>query len=176
MTEIAVHTNILCSSEFSLAIALTVFVALTAILTVLLIFLAVSKNFRAVFFREKQHKKSRAGKVRDNIGSNKAAAVDTVPVPAPKKTSARKASASDEPEYLSAIPTVPLGGAPVAVPQKPKAKRSTADDEKSLPAQSSGNAYVTRTITITRARSTDKKSEKSPAKTDRSTAADKRKN
>lgn len=166
------HINgTMVASEFSLAIALTVFIIITVILAALLISLAASKNFRAVFFREKQQKKKSAKKP----ASSEPAQVQpqevgtVVEQPKPRKAATRK-SAESTPDYLDAIPTVPLGGVPIDSPTPAPAPRGNRARSGSpvrtveIPsANEQGGTYTTRSITITRARSakpTDGKSDK----------------
>lgn len=165
MSNILIQNNMLCASEFALAIALTVFVIITVILTLLLIFLAASKNFRTVFFHEKQQKKKSSRKQTQAPALSEPSepgvpSIDTIPIePAPRtrKPAARRSDAA--PEYLSAIPTVPLGGIPAPTQPSPRpraSRRAVAEDAvNDLQAQeSNGSTYTTRSITITRARST----------------------
>lgn len=146
--------NLMSASVFSLAIALTVFVVITVILLVLLIALSASKNFRTVFFREKQ-KKSKKRK------TDKAALSEPREVSEPKATEPKSTRSSAahrrggaEPEYLSAIPTVPLGGIPQAQPT-PTGRRSNARMRTEFEAieEQPRATYTTRSVTITRARS-----------------------
>lgn len=161
MGNIIIQKNMLCASEFALAIALTVFILITVILTLLLIFLAASKNFRAVFFREK-HQKKKSGKKQTRapaFSEPETQGVDTIPLePAPKTRKAATKRSESAPEYLNAIPTVPLGGipAPTQPAQRPRASRRVIADDSADDHQaqaSNGSTYTTRSITITRARS-----------------------
>ncbi|MDE5562277.1 MAG: hypothetical protein K2J01_01870 [Clostridiales bacterium] len=156
------NVNILCANEFALAIALTVFILLTVILSVLLIFLAASKNFRAVFFREKSSRKKKSAKKQPSAVSEPApvmphGGVDTIPIDPPKaarRTGTRKTAEDDVPEFLNAIPTVPLGGFPQAAPTprggKGRQSSMRMTDISDYPEQ--GGTYVARSVTITRAR------------------------
>ena len=155
------NVNILCASEFALAIALTVFILLTVILAVLLISLAASKNFRTVFFREKAHKKKSTKKqqaVSEPAPVMPHGGVDTIPIDPPKaarRTATRKTADNDgTPEFLNAIPTVPLGGFPQAAPtpRGGKAKSSGMRVAEIPDTIEQGGAYTPRSITITRAR------------------------
>lgn len=162
MNKILIQNSMLCANEFALAIALTVFILITVILALLLIFLAASKNFRTVFFREKPQKKKSSKKHTQNtaVSEPMSQGVDTIPIepvstPKPRKAATRRADAA--PEYLNAIPTVPLGGIPVPnqPSPRPRGRRAVAEDAVSEAiAQESGSTYTTRSITITRARST----------------------
>ena len=153
------NVNIICASEFALAIALTVFILLTVILSVLLIFLAASKNFRSVFFREKSRKKKSAKKQQavSEPAQAMVGGVDTIPIDppkAPRRAPTRKSAENDVPEFLNAIPTVPLGGFPQATPtpRGGKARQSMRmTDISDFPEQ--GGTYTARSVTITRARS-----------------------
>lgn len=177
MSKTGIQLNILCANEFSLIIALTVFVMLTVILALMLIFLAASKNFRTVFFREKPKKKKRSAKkqhsepepTQPQTQPQSLQAVDTIPIEdlRPKRVATRRNSAAATPEYLNAIPTVPLGGAPVApAPAKSSRRAKAADVEDAQTPQESGSTYVTRSITITRARSSSATTRKSNASPD----------
>ncbi|MDE5592531.1 MAG: hypothetical protein K2I75_01205 [Clostridiales bacterium] len=155
------NVNILCANEFALAIALTVFILLTVILSVLLIFLAASKNFRAVFFREKSRKKKSTKKqqsVSEPAPVMPHGGVDTIPIDPPKaarRTPTRKTAENDgTPEFLNAIPTVPLGGFPQAAPTPRGGKARQSMRIAEIPNDTEqGGAYVARSVTITRARS-----------------------
>lgn len=168
------NLSILCASEFALAIALTVFILLTVILSVLLISLAASKNFRAVFFREKSSRKKKSAKKQSAAVSEPAptipqGGVDTIPIDPPKarRTPARKTAENDgTPEFLNAIPTVPLGGFPQATPA-PRGKGRQNMRLAEIPDSEQGGTYTVSPVTITRARpSTAVKSDKA-TKTDK---------
>lgn len=187
------NVNIICASEFALAIALTVFILLTVILSVLLIFLAASKNFRSVFFREKSRKKKSTKKQPAAVSEPAPAlphgGVDTIPIDPPKaarRTSARKTAEDDgTPEFLNAIPTVPLGGFPQAAPtpRGGKARQSMRMNDISDFSEQ-GGTYTPRSITITRAqpytpakqsdKSAKDKTDKPEAKTARTPKRDKK--
>lgn len=169
MTAKSIHIRILCASEFSLAIALTVFVALTVILATLLIALGVSKNFRAVFFGETKKKKKSAKKQPTEKPSEPDAqqrqTVSTDTQDRPRRTPARRSKASNEPEYLDAIPTVPLIAVPTqqASPAQRPARGSRIKTEQTngVPTAAarsaeSGSSYTPRSITITRARTSSR--------------------
>ncbi|MDE6618626.1 MAG: hypothetical protein K2K13_06350 [Clostridiales bacterium] len=154
------NVNILCANEFALAIALTVFILLTAILTLLLTALAASKNFRAVFFREKSSRKKKSAKKQPAAVSEPTpvmphGGVDTIPIDPPKaarRTGTRKTAEDDVPEFLNAIPTVPLGGFPQAAPT-PRGKGRQSMRIAEIPDETEdGGTYVARSVTITRAR------------------------
>ncbi|MDE7165263.1 MAG: hypothetical protein K2O04_07585 [Clostridiales bacterium] len=162
MNKTIIQNSMLCANEFALAIALTVFVLITVILAVLLIFLAASKNFRTVFFREKPQKKKSSKKQTQTAALSEPSyqGVDTVPIePAPKTGKVASRRSIPEPDYLNAIPTVPLGGIPAPTAkaaQRPRtSRRAVADDAMAETIeQEGGSTYTTRLITITRARST----------------------
>ncbi|MDE6029034.1 MAG: hypothetical protein K2F90_01780 [Clostridiales bacterium] len=176
------NASILCASEFALAIALTVFILLTAILLLLLVSLAASKNFRTVFFREKSRKKKSGKKpqaVSEPAPVMPHGSVDTVPIDppkAPRKTPTRKAADDGTPEFLNAIPTVPLGGFPQVAPSPRGKAKQGGMHVAEIPDSDEGGAYIARSITITRARSpittptTDKPNR---AKTDKADKVDK---
>ncbi|MDE7106701.1 MAG: hypothetical protein K2O39_00060 [Clostridiales bacterium] len=169
------NVNMLCANEFALAIALTVFILLTVILSVLLISLAASKNFRAVFFHEKAHKKKSAKKqqaVSEPAPTMPQGGVDTIPIDPPKtrRTPTRKnADVDNTPEFLNAIPTIPLGGFPQGpTPTRGGKARSTGTARMTeIPSDDQGGTYTARSITITRARPS------TPVKVDSKSAKDK---
>lgn len=177
--------GLLCASEFALAIALTVFILLTVILAVLLICLAASKNFRTVFFREKSRKKKSTKKqqaVSEPAPTIPHGGVDTIPIDPPKtarRTSTRKTADDDgTPEFLNAIPTVPLGGFPQATPTPRGKSRQSGMRITEIPdTVEQGGAYTPRAVTITRARPStptkvDNKTDKNDKnKTDKAEAA-----
>lgn len=175
MSVIGIQSNLLCASEFSLAIALTVFIIITVVLSILLIALAASKSFRTVFFHDKPQKKKSTKKSSSAPAQSEPESVDTVPIdpPKPRRVTTRRKEA--EPEYLNAIPTVPLNGIIAPPPPKPRAgRRATADDAvEAMKVQEAGSTYTTRSITITRARSSarpvaqETKTEKPKSGTDR---------
>ena len=153
------NVNILCASEFALAIALTVFILLTVILTVLLISLAASKNFRTVFFREKTRKKKSTKKQQavSEPAPTMPGGVDTIPIDPPKaarRTPSRKTADNDgTPEFLNAIPTVPLGGFFQTAPAPRGKSRQSGMRVSEIPDTiEQGGAYTPRAVTITRAR------------------------
>lgn len=168
--------NVLCASEFALAIALTVFILITVILAVLLISLAASKNFRAVFFREKSSRKKKTPKKQQAVSEPAPViphgGVDTIPIDPPKtrRTPTRKTAENDgTPDFLNAIPTVPLGGFPQAAPtpRGGKAKSRGMRMAEIPDTNEQGGTYTARSITITRARSSTPT--KSAAKSDKAT-------
>lgn len=154
MSQILIQNSMLSASEFALSIALTVFIIITVILALLLIFLAASKNFRTVFFREKQKRKS-GKKKNQSAALSEPSAQDIDTMPAEQVVKSRKAATKrteTQPEYLSAIPTVPLGGMPA--PEQPRARSRAnrrAQTEDTLEALENGSTYTMRSITITRA-------------------------
>lgn len=161
------NVNVLCASEFALAIALTVFILLTVILALLLVSLAASKNFRAVFFREKSRKKKSTKKpaVSEPTPVIPHGGVDTIPIDPPKaarRTSTRKTAEDDVPEFLNAIPTVPLGGFR-QTPAPTRKGRPSGMRMAEIPSDEQGGTYTVSPVTITRARSATVKSDK-PAK------------
>lgn len=147
--------GLLCTNEFALAIALTVFVIIAVILSALLISLAASKNFRTVFFREKSRKKKSAKKPAASEPAQIMPhdGVDTVPIdpPKPRKATARKVT-DDVPEFLNAIPTVPLGGIPQSSPSPRGGKARQSMRIADIPDEEQGGTYTANMITITRAR------------------------
>lgn len=160
------NATFMCASEFALAIALTVFILLTVILAVLLISLAASKNFRAVFFREKPRKKKSAKKpatVSEPVPTIPHGGVDTVPIAQPtRRAGARKTAESDVPEFLNAIPTVPLGGFQQSAPTRGGKAKSSGMRMAEIPSDEQDGTYTVSPVTITRARpSTPVKTEKS---------------
>lgn len=172
------NVNIICASEFALAIALTVFILLTVILSVLLIFLAASKNFRSVFFREKSRKKKSTKKqqaVSEPAPAMPHGGVDTVPIDppkAPRRTPTRKAAENDgTPEFLNAIPTVPLGGFSQSPTPTRKGRQSGMRVAEIPDSTEQGGAYVARSVTITRARSVTPTKADSSAKDDKTETA-----
>ena len=175
------NVNVMCASEFALAIALTVFILLTVTLAVLLIFLAASKNFRAVFFREKSRKKKSTKKqpaaVSEPTPVIPHGGVDTIPIDPPKaarRTSTRKTEESDVPEFLNAIPTVPLNGFPQAAPTPRGGKAKASGMRMSeIPSDEQGGTYTARMITITRARQSSAPTKSAEAKSDKTDKADK---
>ncbi|MDE6201259.1 MAG: hypothetical protein K2M47_05225 [Clostridiales bacterium] len=166
------NVNTLCANEFALAIALTVFVLITVIFAVLLISLAASKNFRTVFFREKSHKKKSTKKpaVSEPAPTMPEGGVDTIPIdpPKPRRTPTRKSATENTPDFLNAIPTVPLGGFPQgpAPTRGGKARSSSARNTEIPNSREQGGTYTTRSITITRARPSTPKQAQSGDETD----------
>lgn len=151
------NVNTLCANEFALAIALTVFIILTVILTVLLISLAASKGFRTVFFREKTQKKKSTKKpaASEPAQSEPQEIEAVVEQPKPRRAAPRKSAQDSAPDYLSGIPTVPLGGFPQATPSPARGRsRNSVRAVEASDANEQGDTYTTRSITITRARST----------------------
>lgn len=152
------NDNLLCASEFSLAIALTVFVIISVVLAVLLIALAASKGFRTVFFRDKPQKKKSAKKSA-LAPAEPQPQIETVPAEPtrPRRVSTRRNIEDPTPEYLNAIPTVPLGGVPIAPAPTPaparNSRRAKTENTAEAKPQEQGGTYTTRSITITRARS-----------------------
>lgn len=149
-------------SEFALGIALTVFVGTTVLLLILLICLAASKSFRAVFFREHAEKTAKTEKAyKPKKSKNKSKEPDPldeleeVPVPPiprptvqPKTAKSDKEQAREELEFLEMVETIPLE-AMTLPPDRPRAHR--------IPLRKSseggeGGTYSPRMITITRAR------------------------
>lgn len=90
----------LLSSEFSLTIALVVFVMITLFLVTIIVLLSISKSFRAFFFRE--HKNSDAEPRTPEPAQAEPELEAREPAPEPKQQKRRKRS---DP---FGVPTVPL--------------------------------------------------------------------
>lgn len=138
MSGHGIFAGYLCASEFALAIALTVFVIFTVALILLLVFLAVSKSFREVFFREKtQNRKTqkaadKSDKTDNSEKTNKTDKIESQPEPAAPKRGKRQSAAKAKeqtPEYLAAIPTVPLGGI-MDLPSSPQKSAAAQKTDK----------------------------------------------
>lgn len=154
-----------------LAIALTATSMLCAVLLILLIALAASKNFRTVFFRDGQpledtrRRRPQSSQPQQQTEPEPLQTPTVDPMPAlqssqpqaeqaaagenatkPNKPHKRRKSTDDVPEFLDEIPTVPLGAGAVRKSIAPR-ERHAAKQVDDVP----GPTYVTRPITITRA-------------------------
>ena len=141
-------------SEFALGIALTVFVGATVLLVILLICLAASKSFRAVFFREHAEKDKKAAKPKKAKKSKEPDPLDgleEIPVPSVQpKTAGHDAQqqSKEELEFLERVETIPLEAMTLPTDQRRAHRiplRKSSDG-------SEGGTYSPRMITITRAR------------------------
>lgn len=154
--------NLISANEFSLVIALTAFVAITIVLVILLIALGASKNFRTVFFREKKSKtkKKKAEKAAAVSEPAEFSEPSAVEPQKPARTASSRKRGNTDPEYLNAIPTVPLGGIPQITPT-PSNRRSSARMRTEFEAveEQPRATYTTRSVTITRARSSSLRTE-----------------
>lgn len=137
--------SILSANEFSLSIALVVFVMITLLLIAILVLLCISKSFRAFFFRE--HIIDEQPRQREEDSNNDAPieqtdspAVDPEPQ-TPAETAPKRRRKKPDP---FGVPTVPLILAePISAPRAPKkrATRTTVGDDSE---QSEKSTYTTR--------------------------------
>lgn len=153
------------SDEFTLTIALVVFVMLTAILLTLLIALAASKNFRKVFFRDKPKKADKKSHAADKNAETTA--------------NAQGASVENAPEYYGGVMTVPIG-APIEKRggKKQQSRNAEPDIYDKIatvaipePDKHIGSVYTIRTTTNARSKTAAKPVAPATAKRPASTAA-----
>lgn len=123
------NMTLLGASEFVLTVTLVVFVMITVALTALLVILCISKNFRAVFFRETA-KKKKAAKARsreksaaqrhddgdDGIENTQAPRADKTEQTPPHRTQRKRRDVFDT------VETVPLNAPPA----------NSADDDEQV--------------------------------------------
>lgn len=159
----AVISTAFTAGEFSLTIALVVFVMLTVLLTAVLVLLCVSKNFRVFLFREnktvrkkRKNKKTSKTNVADGGGSNVKK----------ERSDSKNTGKRAVPEYLDAVPTVPLGF-PSAQSQtyvtRGKKRQNTPDPVLSADAtdgsEQHGGTYTANMQTVTKTRNTARRSD-----------------
>ncbi len=141
-------------SEFALGIALTVFVGATVLLVILLICLAASKSFRAVFFREHAQNGKKSAKTKKSKKSKDPDPLDgleEIPIPTVQPKTAKpdaQQQSKEELEFLERVETIPLE-AMTLPPDRPRAHRIPLRKSSD---GSEGGTYSPRMITITRTR------------------------
>lgn len=133
----------LLSSEFSLTIALVVFVMITLFLITIIVLLCVSKSFRAFFFRE----------YKDTGAPGLPAEPEPAAQPEQEPEQTRKRRKKRDP---FGVPTVPLTfQAAEPEPKKPRSKKSEAPQNPDyirtveigeIAPQSEKSTYVTRNL------------------------------
>lgn len=144
MTNLATALDItpfIGASEFSLTIALVVFVMLTAVLLAVLILLCASKSFRSFFFRDAAKKKKTAKKKQAAEEQGHSSASDNNRAKQTKAESynrarkpVRKTPKQSEPDIFDGVITVPLGVIAPDVNEQKKtesaSKQTTSDKQR----------------------------------------------